>query len=200
MPQQRDPIEAVIPPQPLEILDLGRHRDRLGLGASLGSPPAPLVVVEEAERAGENVQLGEQVAVVEVGTAMEDDHRRPVADLAMEQTPVAQRHAAFAGRRRIDDPLPSEAHDSTPDARVRGWRPRKEAEPATLPPYVRSGPGEQVPGGLAMSPREKRCRGPSCWYALTLPAAPPVPVRRRREAWQAAAPPVRGERMIRGPP
>jgi hypothetical protein len=41
-----------------------------------------LIVVDEAERIGQAIQVREQIVVVEIGSAMEDDDRLPLAAVA----------------------------------------------------------------------------------------------------------------------
>lgn len=66
-----------------------------GLDVS-GGPPAPaLVVVHETEGVGESVHLREQVGVVEVGTAVQHDDRRTLADGSAVEPSAVDRHVPF---------------------------------------------------------------------------------------------------------
>ena len=69
----------------IEVVDLGPERDVLGADALGRTAAAALVVVNEAERVGEPVELGHEVGVVEVGPAVDDDDRRAGAHISAEQ-------------------------------------------------------------------------------------------------------------------
>ena len=61
---------------PVEVVDLRGHRDAVGALPGERSAVPSLVVVDEAERAGQAIQLGQQVLVVEVGSTVHDHDRQ----------------------------------------------------------------------------------------------------------------------------
>ena len=80
-----DRLQAEVAPHSVEVVDLRPNRDIVGLHAVRRPAATALVVVDEAERVCEPVELREEVGVVEVGPAVDDDDRRAVADVAAEQ-------------------------------------------------------------------------------------------------------------------
>ena len=72
-------------PHPFEVVELRRERDVLRPHALGGSAAAALVVIDEAERVCEPIELRQQVRVVEVRPAVDDDDRMAGADIAAEQ-------------------------------------------------------------------------------------------------------------------
>ena len=82
----------------LHICDVGCERDVIGLHA-IGGPAAPsLIAVDEMERIGEAVQVGHEIAVVEIWSTMEDDDCRALPDYSGIQLRVPRRDMAFTGR------------------------------------------------------------------------------------------------------
>jgi hypothetical protein len=69
-------------PQEVQVVYLGLDGDVLGPDAIGGSPATALVVVDEPEPLGQPVELGQQVVVAEVRSAVQHDDRRARADLA----------------------------------------------------------------------------------------------------------------------
>jgi hypothetical protein len=78
--EHRDRVEPELAPHAVDVLDLRGDGDLARLAPR--SPAAALVVIDEANGVREPVELWEQVGVVEFGPAVEDDHRRAVADRA----------------------------------------------------------------------------------------------------------------------
>ncbi len=84
---------------PVQIADLACERDVLGLHAICGSPASPLVVVNEVVRIGQTIELGQEIAMVEIGAAMQDNDWLPLADLARIQIGLADRYSSFVRQR-----------------------------------------------------------------------------------------------------
>jgi hypothetical protein len=87
-------------PEPVEhgvqVRHLGADVDVLRLDAVRRTASPPLVVVDEAARVGEPVELRQQVRVVEVRPAVEDDERRAGADLAAVEPRTVDGDVPFA--------------------------------------------------------------------------------------------------------
>ena len=60
-------------PHLVEIVDVGCERYVLGLHMISRSPTSPLVVVDEAECIRQSIEVGQEIAVIEIGPAVEDD-------------------------------------------------------------------------------------------------------------------------------
>jgi hypothetical protein len=76
VPEQRRGVQAKVVPHAIDVFDIGDERHVLGPNACRGAPPPALIVVDEAECVGESIQIGQEIAVVEIGTPMKDDDRR----------------------------------------------------------------------------------------------------------------------------
>jgi hypothetical protein len=98
VPQQYHRVEVKILPNLLQICDVGCERDVFRVHTIGRSATPALVVVDEMERIGEAVQLGQQIAVVEIGPAMQDDDRLASADFSGIQFHASDRDAAFMRR------------------------------------------------------------------------------------------------------
>ena len=77
VPQQRRRFQLKVLPHLVEIVDVGRERDVLGVNLIRRSPTSPLIVVDEPERIRQSIQVGQEIAVVEIGSAVEDDEGWP---------------------------------------------------------------------------------------------------------------------------
>ena len=135
MPQDRDRAEPEVLPHRVRIGDVGFDADVFGPDALCGATASSLVVVDEAVGFGQTIELGEEIAVLEVGPAMEDEDWLPPSDLPVVETGGSDRDAALScgrsaliGRRTGTGGLWSGAPSGKEDERQRGSH-----DPATLP-------------------------------------------------------------------
>ena len=82
---------------PEHICDFGCERDVFGLHTIGGPAAPPLIVVDEMERIGPAVQVGHEIAVVEIRSTMEDDDFRTLPELSRIQLCVPNRDMASRG-------------------------------------------------------------------------------------------------------
>src|SRR5262245_43267138 len=75
MPEQHRGVRPKVLPHRVEVVEVGRERNVLGPDVLGGSPARALIVVDEAELILELIQLRQEVTVVEIGPAVEDDDR-----------------------------------------------------------------------------------------------------------------------------
>ena len=101
---ERDAVVPEVPPQRIEILDLGVDRDVLGRDAGGGSPPAALIVIDQPRIARQSVHLGQEIEMVEVGAAVEEEERSALAYLAYEEASPGNRNVALAHAARHSNP------------------------------------------------------------------------------------------------
>jgi hypothetical protein len=80
MAEQRWRLERIVLPHLVEVIDVGRDRHVLRPNAFRGSPAPPLIVVDELEPVLQLIQVGQEIAVVEIGPAVEDDNGLPMPD------------------------------------------------------------------------------------------------------------------------
>ena len=83
-------------PHLVEIVDVGCERDFLGQHLIRGSPTSPLVVVDEAECIRQSIQVGQEIAMVEIRPAVEDDDGLPLPDFSRIERRLPDRNTAFA--------------------------------------------------------------------------------------------------------
>ena len=81
----------------IEVGHLGGDRD-LGELTGEGSAATPLVVVDEVGAVGKDIELRAEVLVVEVGTAVDGDDRRPGPERADEQAAAGHRDEGVGHR------------------------------------------------------------------------------------------------------
>jgi len=99
VPEQHPRFEPEPGSNPIEIVDLGGHRDMVGLCAREGSAAATLVVVHDAEGGTQPVNLRHEVLVVEVRTTVHYDDRQPITEIADKRAHTIERHEALASDR-----------------------------------------------------------------------------------------------------
>jgi len=97
VPQQYHGVEVKILSNLFYICDFGCERDVFGLHTIGGPAAPPLIVVDEMERIGQAVQVGHEIAVVEIRSTMEDDDFRTLPELSRIQLCVPNRDMAFTG-------------------------------------------------------------------------------------------------------
>ena len=97
------PVESV--PHFIEIIDVGCKRNVLGHHLVRGSPTSPLVVVDEPECICQSIQIGQEIPMIEIRTAVEDDERLSPPDFSRIErclsglnTALARRHGKGCGR------------------------------------------------------------------------------------------------------
>src|SRR5215475_1739193 len=96
--------------QGLEIVDFGGDRDILRSDVCSRFPAASLVVIDKVVRTRQAIHLGEEIALVEVRTAVKNDDRAPLPDVAgVERHIACDRNSALmnlwcftGGRARTD--------------------------------------------------------------------------------------------------
>jgi hypothetical protein len=93
--QKRDRLQLKVLPQALQIVDLRSDADVVGPDVAAGPSASQPVIVDEAERIGEAVHFGEQVSEVDIRSAVEDDDRLALANVAEVQPGVADRDVAL---------------------------------------------------------------------------------------------------------
>ncbi len=75
VPEHRRLFQVKAIPHPIDVLDVRRERDLLGSNAIRRLPAPALVVVDEVVRVGQPIEVGQQIADVEVRSAVEHDRR-----------------------------------------------------------------------------------------------------------------------------
>ena len=95
VPEQGRRVSSKVLPHLVEVIHLGTERSVLWAHMIRGASPPPLIVVDEAERIFQSIQVGQEIAAVEVGPAVEDDDRWAGADFPQVQRRTADRDAAF---------------------------------------------------------------------------------------------------------
>ena len=96
VPEQCGRFQVKAPPHCVEIVEVGSEGDILGRHIISRSPAPPLVVIDEAEGGRQPVQIGQEIAVVEIGPAMKDDDGTALPDFASIERRLSGRNAAFA--------------------------------------------------------------------------------------------------------
>src|SRR5438045_4567256 len=82
MPQECGRFEFVVLSDPVEIVDVGRHRHVVRLHMFGGSAASALVVVNEAIPISQSIELGKKVGLIEIRTAVEHDDRLTMPDFS----------------------------------------------------------------------------------------------------------------------
>ena len=82
-------------PHPLNVLHVGGERYFLRANPFCGTSPSALIVIDDAESIRESVQVRQEIAVVEIGAAMEDDDGLSLADRSGIQRRCADRDTAL---------------------------------------------------------------------------------------------------------
>ena len=82
MPQECGRFDFVVLSDPVEIVDVRRHRHVVRLHMFGGSAASALVVVNEAIPVSQSIELGKKVGLIEIRTAVELDDRLTVPDLS----------------------------------------------------------------------------------------------------------------------
>jgi hypothetical protein len=101
VPQDRHGFQSKVLSQALQIHDFRFYTDIFRADITRGSTPASLVVVDEAERIGQVIHLGEKIVVVEIRPSMQEDDRLSLADLAIIQISTFNRDHTFTYRRLV---------------------------------------------------------------------------------------------------
>ncbi len=78
-------VELEVLPHFFQIRHLRFDRDVFGLHTGRRFSPAPLVVVDQPVPVREPIHLRQEVRVIEIGAAVQDDHRPALTDLAREE-------------------------------------------------------------------------------------------------------------------
>ena len=92
-------IEAEVLPQPVDVIDLGFDGDGLGRDARGRLATATLIVIDQAEFARKPVQVRQEIVVIEVGSAVENDEGRSIADFAEIELRTWNREVSFVHAR-----------------------------------------------------------------------------------------------------
>jgi hypothetical protein len=82
MSQQHNRFEVKVLPHAVEVGEVGGEGDIRGLHVSGGAAPPALVVVDETVGIREAVEFRQEIAMVEIGSAVEDDNSRALPDFA----------------------------------------------------------------------------------------------------------------------
>jgi hypothetical protein len=85
VPEHGHGLQPEVAPDAVDVVDLGPKVDVLGPNAARRAAATTLVVVDEAERLRQPVELGKQIRVVEVRPAVEHEDRIAGADVAAKQ-------------------------------------------------------------------------------------------------------------------
>jgi hypothetical protein len=96
MPEQRRRIQPKVSSHPVDVIHVRRERHVLWPNVIRGSPTPPLIVVDEAEFILESIQLGQEIAVVEVWAAVKNDERLTTSDRSDMERRTADRDIEFA--------------------------------------------------------------------------------------------------------
>jgi hypothetical protein len=94
--EEYDRVLFEVLPHPIQVLDVRTQRHVIGLHLIGRSPATALVVVDQAQDVAEPIRVGQQVAVVEIGPAVKDEHRLPLPDGAEVERALADTNAALA--------------------------------------------------------------------------------------------------------
>jgi hypothetical protein len=73
-------VEAEITPYSVEVVDLGLDIDGFGKHAPGRLPTPSLIIIDQAKCARQSIKLRQQIVVVEIRSAVQDDKRGSVAD------------------------------------------------------------------------------------------------------------------------
>jgi hypothetical protein len=96
VPEQGWQFQVEVLPHHIEIVDFGCERDFLGQHLICGSAPSPLVVVDEPKGIRQSIQVGQEIAVIKIRPAVEDDNGLPLPDLPIIERCLTHRNTAFA--------------------------------------------------------------------------------------------------------
>ncbi len=128
--QYRDGVEPEVPPQPVQIVDLGFNADGLGKDVRGGLAASSLVVVDQPKRTRQPIELGQQVVMVEVGSAVQNDEGSTGADFPEKELRTRNGEVTLAHVRRAANAAGSH---------------RQVADESGLTPHRGSGAGKLVP-------------------------------------------------------
>ncbi len=95
VPEQHRGVQPVELPHLVEVIEVQCERDVLRPHPVRGVPAAPLVVVDQPESVGQSIQLGQEIAVVEVGPTVQDDDGLTPADRSRVERGAGDRDAPF---------------------------------------------------------------------------------------------------------
>jgi hypothetical protein len=101
MAEQHRCVEVEVSADGLDVSDLGFETHGFGRNSPRRFAASSLIVVDQAKLGGEEIQLRQEVAVVEIGAAVPDDHRRPCADVAPIELRPRRRDVTFADSWRV---------------------------------------------------------------------------------------------------
>ena len=105
-------------PHHIEIVHFGGDRDFLRQHLICGSATPPLVVLDEAEGVRQSIQIGQEVAVIEIRAAVEDDDGLPLADIPTIERCPTHRNTAFVEDRGLKCPRAKASPARSAAARV----------------------------------------------------------------------------------
>jgi hypothetical protein len=101
VPQHRNRFEPEVLPQAVKVFDVRLDSDIFWLYIVRRLAPPSLVVVDEPVRIGQAIHIGEQIAMVKIGPAVEDDDRLSLSDLAIIQPGISSREVTAMRSRAV---------------------------------------------------------------------------------------------------
>jgi hypothetical protein len=96
MPEQHWGVEPKVLPHLVKVVQVRRERNVLWPNVLRGSPAPALIVVDKAKLIFELIQIGQEVTMVEIGPAVQDDDRLSSANRSDVERCAANQDAALA--------------------------------------------------------------------------------------------------------
>ena len=92
-------IEAEVLPQSVDVVDLGSDGDGLGRDARGRLATPTLIVIDQAECPCKPIQVRQEIVVIEIGSAVENDEGTSIADFPEIEFRTLNREVSFAHAR-----------------------------------------------------------------------------------------------------